>query len=281
MGRTTQQTIDNLFCLDNCADCIALYVFYYKTAKWQNTNIIKANDAYIKKALKWGINKIRNTKQTLKENGLIDIVQRRKNGKISGWYVKVSYIINPKSIEDIKITVDNENNATSNNIPNEQVQDGTSSKQDTSTIKYNISTIDNNISTAKNEKSVSVSKKSKKDKAVDLVIAKFEEYDFSDKVKEKLLEFYEDRIDNKDYPGNNQLTVMFNELSEVSEQKQLEAISNSIKQGYKGIFINKNNSKKQSYRLDTTDTETVEEHNQRIAEIKQRIDNNDNEQYIF
>ena len=37
-------TIDTLFDLDNCSDCIALYVFYYKTAKWQKTNIIKAND---------------------------------------------------------------------------------------------------------------------------------------------------------------------------------------------------------------------------------------------
>ena len=36
-------TIDKLFQLENSADCIALYVFYYKTAKWQKTNQPKAN----------------------------------------------------------------------------------------------------------------------------------------------------------------------------------------------------------------------------------------------
>ena len=46
-------TIDRLFQLDNCADCIALYVFYYKTAKWQKTDTVKANDQYVKKSLKW------------------------------------------------------------------------------------------------------------------------------------------------------------------------------------------------------------------------------------
>ena len=80
-------TVDRLFQLENCADCIALYVFYYKTAKWQKTNTVKANDQYVKKSLKWGISKIQKTKQTLKEHGLIDIVQRRKDGKIEGWFI--------------------------------------------------------------------------------------------------------------------------------------------------------------------------------------------------
>ena len=51
-------TVDRLFQLENCADCIALYVFYYKTAKWQKTNTVKANDQYVKKSLKWGISKM-------------------------------------------------------------------------------------------------------------------------------------------------------------------------------------------------------------------------------
>ena len=85
-----KNTIDKLFTLDNSADCIALYVFYYKTAKWQRTNIIKATDNYVAKCLKWGTKKIRETKKTLKENGLIDIIQKRENGKILGWYIQVS-----------------------------------------------------------------------------------------------------------------------------------------------------------------------------------------------
>ena len=32
-------TVEKLYSLKNCADCIALYIFYYKIAKWQKTNI--------------------------------------------------------------------------------------------------------------------------------------------------------------------------------------------------------------------------------------------------
>ena len=98
-------TIDKLYSLENCADCVSLYIFYYKTAKWQKTNIIKASDDYVKKSLKWGIDKIRKTKQTLKENGLINIVQRRENGKISGWYIELSYLVSQTKTDDINITV--------------------------------------------------------------------------------------------------------------------------------------------------------------------------------
>ena len=55
-------TIDKLFQLDNAADCIALYMLYYKTAKWQKTNQPKATDEYVRKCLKWGLAKIRKTK---------------------------------------------------------------------------------------------------------------------------------------------------------------------------------------------------------------------------
>ena len=96
-------TIDKLYSLENCANCVALYICYYKVAKWQKTNVIKASDDYIKKSLKWGIDKIRKTKQTLKENGLINIVQRRDNGKISGWYIEVSYLVSQTKTDDIKI----------------------------------------------------------------------------------------------------------------------------------------------------------------------------------
>ena len=103
-------TIDKLFQLDNAADCIALYMLYYKTAKWQKTNQPKATDEYVRKCLKWGLAKIRKTKQTLQENGLIEIIQARKDGKISGWYVRVAYLVSKQKLENIKIktiTLDN------------------------------------------------------------------------------------------------------------------------------------------------------------------------------
>ena len=159
-------TIDRLFQLENCADCIALYVFYYKTAKWQKTNTVKANDQYVKKSLKWGISKIQKTKQTLKEHGLIDIVQRRKDGKIEGWFIKVSYLVSERKADEIKINVQE-----SNNTQNEQVENSTCGNEETNALKEKIKCLkkelemlkDNNIgennNTPKTEKTPKAEKK--------------------------------------------------------------------------------------------------------------------------
>ena len=138
-------TIDKLFQLENSADCIALYVFYYKTAKWQKTNVIKASDEYVKKCLKWGNNKIRKTKQTLKENGLINIVQARTGNKISGWYIEVYYLVSEKSTQDINIKV-----VDSKNSQNQQVAKPTSSNQETSALKEYINCLKKEIEVLKN-----------------------------------------------------------------------------------------------------------------------------------
>lgn len=138
-------TIDRLFQLDNCADCIALYVFYYKTAKWQKTNTIKANDQYVKKSLKWGISKIQKTKQTLKEHGLIDIIQRRKDGKIEGWFIKVSYLVSERKADEIKIKVQD-----INNTQNEQVENCTSGNEETNALKEQIKCLKKEIEMLKN-----------------------------------------------------------------------------------------------------------------------------------
>ena len=138
-------TIDRLFQLDNCADCIALYIFYYKTAKWQKTDTVKANDQYVKKSLKWGISKIQKTKQTLKEHGLIDIVQRRKYGKIEGWFIKVSYLVSERKADEIKIKVQE-----SNNTQNEQVENCTSGNEETNALKEKIKCLKKEIEMLKN-----------------------------------------------------------------------------------------------------------------------------------
>ena len=140
-----KSTIDKLYQLENSADCIALYVFYYKTAKWQKTNVIKASDEYVKQCLKWGNDKIRKIKQTLKENGLINIVQARTDNKISGWYIEVCYLVSEKSTQDIDIKV-----IDSKNSQNQQVAKPTSSNQETSALKEYIKCLKKEIEVLKN-----------------------------------------------------------------------------------------------------------------------------------
>lgn len=132
-----KHTIDTLFSLDNCADCVALYIFFYKTAKWQKTNSIKANEDYIKKSLGWGYDKIRKAKNTLKENGLIQIIQNRKDDKIEGWYIQVSYLVSQNSTDKIKVI---------NNTQKQEVGNPTSRNQEANALKYNnicLNNIDN------------------------------------------------------------------------------------------------------------------------------------------
>ncbi len=96
-------TIERLF-KEKDMNPLVLYMFYYKTAKWQNHNPIKASDDYCKKCLHWGIDKLQATKKRLKEMELIEIIQRKdEQGKIEGWYIKVNYLINETTIPETTI----------------------------------------------------------------------------------------------------------------------------------------------------------------------------------
>ena len=87
-----KRTIEHLFELENCADCVALYMFFYKTAKWQGTRSIKANDTYIRKCLGWGARKVTATKKILEsakyiESGytfevLQDVIDEHREGLV-------------------------------------------------------------------------------------------------------------------------------------------------------------------------------------------------------
>lgn len=123
-------TIDALFKLNSCSDCIALYIFYYKTAKWQKTNVIKATDNYVESSMNWSHNRLLKIKTILKEKGLIDIIQRRKDGKIQGWYVQVNYLVSDRTLDEITIKVDE-----SKKLNSQQVEISTSCNQETNTYK--------------------------------------------------------------------------------------------------------------------------------------------------
>lgn len=88
-----KRTIEHLFSLNEPADCVALYMFFYKTAKWQGNRSIKANDVYIRKCLGWGAKRVTNTKKILEDAGMIRKVVRKQGGKITGHFIEVSYLL--------------------------------------------------------------------------------------------------------------------------------------------------------------------------------------------
>lgn len=221
-------TIDRLFQLENCADCIALYVFYYKTAKWQKTNTVKANDQYVKKSLKWGISKIQKTKQTLKEHGLIDIVQRRKDGKIEGWFIKVSYLVNERKADEIKIKVQN-----INNTQNQQVENCTSGNEETNALKEKIKCLEKEIEMLKDNKKERKTKK--QTKSYDEQIA---EYTENEELQDALKAFIQMRSFIKKPMTEYALKLMLKKLDELgnNDTTKIAIINQSITHNWQGIF---------------------------------------------
>lgn len=121
-----RKTIESLFKLENAGDCIALYVMLYRTAKWQGTSSVRANDSYIRKCLGWGSKKTLATKKLLAGAGLIKQVARRDEaGKIVGHYIEISYFL-------------------SQNTQKPLVASATSGERETSAYKNNISAYKNN-----------------------------------------------------------------------------------------------------------------------------------------
>ena len=86
-------TIDLLLREENGSDLISLYMFYYATAKKQKTNQPYATNNFAKKGLRIGQQRFTKADKKLRELGLINrIVRRDKQGKITGWYIKLNYI---------------------------------------------------------------------------------------------------------------------------------------------------------------------------------------------
>ena len=248
-------TIDRLFQLENCADCIALYVFYYKTAKWQKTNTVKANDQYVKKSLKWGISKIQKTKQTLKEHGLIDIVQRRKDGKIEGWFIKVSYLVNERKADEIKIKVQN-----INNTQNQQVENCTSGNEETNALKEKIKCLEKEIEMLKDNKKERKTKK--QTKSYDEQIA---EYTGNEELQDALKAFVQMRSFIKKPMTEYALKLMLKKLDELgnNDTTKIAIINQSITHNWQGIFPLKdeytNHEKQPEKKYDQNGYESEEE----------------------
>lgn len=92
--------LDLLLTQPRYAELVALYTFYYYTAKWQKTNRVHATTSYTAKGVGWGTDKVKGIKSKLIELGLIeDVVAKDKDtGKITGYYISVKFIWSPDTL---------------------------------------------------------------------------------------------------------------------------------------------------------------------------------------
>lgn len=142
---------------------------------------------------------------------------------------------------------------------------------------------------AKNEiqHSTKNTKKTKKEKAIDNILAKLEEYDFSDKVKENILNYFSDQLDANNYPQANYLEMQLNGLSQHKDSEQLQAIEKAIQGQWKSMLYTLEKPKYQT-RSGFTDTAsrdiTQEQREQERIEkeiFKEKLKNNDSSLHTF
>lgn len=89
--------------INNHANTLAAYVFYYKSARKQGNIRVKIKDVFIKKGLGISTEKLRQTKKDLVEMGLIKIIRtREKNGQFSSEiYIEVSYVWKEETVNKL------------------------------------------------------------------------------------------------------------------------------------------------------------------------------------
>lgn len=202
-------TIERLFQEKN-QNALVLYLFYYKTAKWQQNNPIKASDEYCKKCLHWGIDKIKETKKILKEMNLIEIIKRtNEKGIIEGWYIKINYLINESTIPETTIPIS-----------------PLVAPQETNTINNNNKILNNNINTKEryfdneelNEIFIEFLQLRKKlkavnsDRAVNLLLNKLNEYDDETKYKmieQSIVNSWKGIFELKNFKQNNREEIIY------------------------------------------------------------------------
>ena len=111
--------LDLLLSQQKPANLIALYSFYYYTAKWQQTNTPKCSTYYVTKGLNMGEHKVRTNKKILIDLGLIsNYVKRDEQNKITGHYIKVNFIWSKATLTEIHRVENNKGNALSTNNKN-------------------------------------------------------------------------------------------------------------------------------------------------------------------
>lgn len=89
----SKPVMDVLLKQEKYSDLIALYLFYYYTAKWQRTDQARATTSYTAQGMNWTEERVRKAKKVLISLGLIeDITHRDETTKvILGHYVKVYF----------------------------------------------------------------------------------------------------------------------------------------------------------------------------------------------
>lgn len=89
--------------------------------------------------------------------------------------------------------------------------------------------------------------KSKKEKFLDSISSKLQEYDFKQTVEEKILDFYEMWYDNKVVIPIQSIEAQLNLLATMGLNEQLNSIDTSIRQGWRSLAYENSNTSRRGF----------------------------------
>lgn len=207
----------------NPAELIALYWFYYYTAKWQQTNQPKATNTYAGKGLRWSAVKVGKIAKQLEALGLIKRIIHwdKETKKIAGHYIHINFILTEQCLKKAILLE-------SNNI-----------------AFYKSNTLNSNKLNALNTNN-------KKrdflagDKTSDKTSSKKEVFDPTDlpiklannpAIQKAWNEFVQHRNENKRKLTPLACKKLIKKLLPFNEQEIVEAINRSIENSWTGIFF--------------------------------------------
>ena len=239
----TKQTFDAFLRSDFPADLIALYNFYYYTAKWQETNQPKCTTGYTADGLKWSEAKVRRAKKELMRLGLVEDVQQQVNGKVTGCFIKLNYILKQETIHH---TNDFPQGGNESNHPYDFPQGGVVHRVEN--LQTNALSPNNiNALSPDNINALSPDKRKTK-KGFDAVV---EEYTTNADLKAAIFDFIQFRKAIKAPLTDRALTLCLNKLDKLANNdlEKIAVLNQSIERGWKGLFEVKDNV---SYHRPTT-----------------------------
>lgn len=231
----TKQTFDAFLRSDFPADLIALYNFYYYTAKWQETNQPKCTTSYTAEGLKWSEAKVRRAKKELMRLGLVEDVQQKVNGKVTGCFIKLNYILKQETVHH---TNDFPQSGNESNHPYDFPQGGNVHRVEN--LQTNALSSDNiNALNADNINALNSNKKTTK--GFDAVV---EEYTTNADLKEAIFDFIKFRKAIKAPLTDRALTLCLNKLDKLANNdlEKIAVLNQSIERGWRGLFEVKDNS---------------------------------------
>lgn len=262
----TKQTLDIFLKQENPSELIALYTFYYYTAKWQGTNQPKCTSDYVAKGLHWNRNKVARIKKQLLEFGLIEDVRivDQETQRVKGYYIKMNYIFKKETLSKSQCIQNppTGNEATKNEKASVSKIEGVENECTNALSTINLNALstgnikvskkeeaENELYSSKNKKTSSESysekdspednnaKKGKKSiDSYDDIINKFTN---DEALKKEIYEFIKMRKAKKVTTTNYALKLALKKLNELAPndiEKQIKILQQSTMNSYTGVF---------------------------------------------